>query len=193
MDLTKGTAKQKRRRARKMMLWFAMASITMMFAGFTSAYVVSQSRPDWIDDFGLPQIFTWSTVAIVLSSLLLIPVKKNIEKGNRSLASLLLLGSFILGIIFTVLQFKGFGIFEADGYYPAGSSGTINVSFYYAIIFTHLLHVASGIIVLTVLIYNHFKKRYNPGQTLGLELGTTYWHFLDVIWLYLFLFITFFG
>lgn len=193
MDLTKGTEKQKRRRSRKMMLWFAIASITMMFAGFTSAYVVSQSREDWVQDLGLPPIFTWSTIAIVISSILLIFVKKNIEKNNRSTASLLLTGAVILGILFTVLQFSGFSYFVSEGYYPAGSSSTINVSFYYAIIFAHLLHVVSGIIVLFVLIYNHFKKRYKPGQTLGLELGTTYWHFLDVIWLYLFFFITFFG
>lgn len=193
MDLTQGTDKQKRRRSRKMLLWFAMASMTMTFAGFTSAFVVSQSRGDWIEDLGLPHIFTLSTVAIVLSSVALAFVKRNILNNNRTMAGILLLTGFILGISFGVMQFIGFGEFMKEGYYPAGSSSTINVSFYYVIIFAHLLHVLSGLIVLTVLIYNHFKKRYKPGQTLGLELGTTFWHFLDVIWLYLFFFITFFG
>jgi|SRR5699024_8508804 len=193
MDLTQGTPKQKRRRSRKMLLWFSMASMTMMFGGLTSAYVVSQSREDWIDDLGLPEIFAWSTVVIVLSSIALMFVKKSIKKEKRSLATVLLLSAFILGITFAILQFYGFKGFFLEGLYPAGSSSTINVSFYYVIIFAHLLHVLAGVIVLTVLIYNHFKKRYKPDQTLGLELGITFWHFLDFIWLYLFFFITFFG
>lgn len=193
MDLTQGTPQQKRRRSRKMLLWFAMGSMTMTFAGFTSALVVSQGRADWIEDLGLPHIFTLSTVAIVLSSIALAFVKKSIVNNNRSLATILMLTTLVLGIVFGAMQFIGFGEFVAEGYYPAGSSSTINISFYYVIIFAHLVHVACGLIVLSVLIYNHFKKRYTPKQTLGLELGTTFWHFLGVIWLYLFFFITFFG
>lgn len=164
-----------------------------MFAGFTSAYIVSESRSDWIENLGLPPIFIWSTVIIFISSVVLGFVKKSLQKNNRSLATVLLAVGFILGTAFAVMQFKGFGDIVAGGYYPAGNSSTINVSFYYIIIFTHLLHVLSGLIVLMVLIYNHFKKRYKSGQTLGLELGVTFWHFLDFIWLYLFFFITFFG
>ncbi len=193
MDLTQGTEKQKRRRSRKMMLWITQAAIAMMFAGFTSAYVVSESRQDWVHNLGLPSIFIISTIIIFLSSIALGFVKKCIQNDNRSLASILLIIGFLLGLTFSVLQFMGFGEIVANGYYPAGSSSTINASFYYIIIFAHLAHVLSGLIALIVLIYNHFKKRYKAGQTLGLELGVTYWHFLDFIWLYLFFFITFFG
>lgn len=187
------TDRQRKRRSKKMLLWFSMASMTMMFAGFTSAYVVSQSREDWVQDMGLPPIFIWSTVIIFLSSLALGFVKKAIVLKKRKLATTLLLIGFVLGITFGFTQFKGFSDIVAGGYYPAGSTSTINVSFYYVIIFTHLVHVLSGLIVLTVLIYNHFKKRYKARQTLGLELGVTFWHFLDFIWLYLFFFITFFA
>ena len=185
--------RRRRRRSRKMLLWFAMASIMMMFAGFTSAYVVSQSRKDWIDNLGLPPIFIWSTVAIFLSSIALAFVKKSILDHRRSRASLLLIIGFVLGIAFSTMQIIGFGDIVANGYYPAGSSSTINVSFYYVIIFMHLLHLLAGLIVLIVVIYNHFKERYKEGQTLGLELGVTFWHFLDFVWLYLFFFIYFFG
>ena len=68
MDLTEGNFEQKNARAKKMMLWFAMVSIAMMFAGLTSAYVVSKSRPDWLADFQIPSAFFYSTLAIVLSS-----------------------------------------------------------------------------------------------------------------------------
>src|SRR5699024_4079162 len=142
---------------------------------------------------GLPSVFTWSTIIIFISSIVLAFSKKAIKNGNRSLATTLLVTGFALGITFAILQFDGFGALVANGYYPAGSSSTINVSFYYVIIFTHLLHLLAGLIVLTVVIYNHFKQRYKPGQTLGLELGVLFWHFLDAIWLYLFFFITFLG
>lgn len=175
------------------MLWLSMASMFMMFAGFTSAYVVSEGREDWVENLGLPSIFVWSTVVIVLSSVCLAFVKKSIEKDKRSLATLLLSASVVLGITFGAMQLMGFKHLFLEGYYPMGVASTINISFYYIIIFTHLLHVFSGLIVLLVLIYNHFKKRYKTGQTLGLELGTTFWHFIDFVWIYLFLFITFFG
>lgn len=191
MDLTQGTERQRRRRSRKMLLWFAMASMTMMFAGLTSAYVVSTSRLDWVENLSLPSVFTWSTVVIFASSIVLGFVKKSITNEKNSLATLLLLLGLGLGILFGILQFVGFNEIVSAGYYPAGGSSTINVSFYYIIIFAHLVHVVSGLIVLLVLIYNHFKKRYKNKQTLGLELGVTYWHFLDFIWLYLFFFMTF--
>ncbi len=191
MDLKE--EKIRRRRSRKMLLWIAMASMFMMFAGFTSAYVVSEAREDWVENLGLPSIFTWSTIVIVASSLSLFFVKKSIKKNKQTLSFLLLIISFGLGVTFIVLQLKGFNHLFLEGYYPMGGASTINISFYYIIIFTHILHVFSGLIVLMILIYNHFKKRYKAGQTLGLELGITFWHFVDFVWIYLFLFITFFG
>lgn len=188
MDLTKGTNQEKNARAKKMMLWFTIISIVMMFAGFTSAYVVSSSRPDWVAGFQLPDAFIWSTVAIVLSSAALFFAKRSIVKGKREMATGLLLTTFALGTAFIILQFKGFGDIIAQGYFFTGAASTINSSFIYLVVLAHLAHVAAGLIVLLVLIYNHFKQRYKPGQMLGIELGATFWHFVDILWLYLFIF-----
>ena len=59
MDLTEGTIEEKNIRAKKMMLWFGIISMVMMFAGLTSAYVVSSERQDWLNDFTLPASFIW--------------------------------------------------------------------------------------------------------------------------------------
>ena len=83
MDLTQGTLEEKNNRAKKMMLWFAMVSMTMTFAGLTSAYVVSKTRPDWLKDFELPTAFYISTVVILLSSITFHLAKKNIQNDNR--------------------------------------------------------------------------------------------------------------
>ncbi|RAV29682.1 cytochrome c oxidase subunit 3 [Sinomicrobium soli] len=192
MDLTQGTFREKSDRAKKMMLWFGMISILMTFAGLTSAYVVSKTRPDWLQDFALPGAFLVSTVFILLSSVTFHFAKKNIETGQRQAGSILLLVTLLLAIAFVVSQFYGFSQVIAEGYYFTGAQSTVTTSFLYAITVAHLAHVAAGILVLLVVIYNHFKEKYGPGQTLGLELAVTFWHFLDLLWVYLILFFYFF-
>ena len=192
MDLIQQDHQQSVGRAKKMMLWFAIISMIMMFAGLTSAYVVSKSRPDWSSDIELPSGFYWSTLVIILSSITLFLGKKSILSENHRNATLYLTSTVVLGSIFVFLQFQSFAEIVSWGYYLTGSESSITSSFIYVIVIAHLAHLAGGIIVLFVLIYNHFKQRYRPGQMLGLELGAIYWHFVDALWIYLFLFLYFF-
>ena len=192
MDLTQGTDRHKEARAKKMMLWFGIISMAMMFAGLTSAYVVSKSRPDWITDLQMPSSFIWSTVVIFLSSLTMILAEKAVNKDDRKQATMGLWATLALSAIFIYLQFQSFSELISDGFYFTGSESTVTTSFIYVVVLSHLAHLAGGIIVLLVLIYNHFKQKYYPGQTLGLELGATYWHFVDGLWIYLFFFLYFF-
>ena len=163
-----------------------------MFAGLTSAYVVSKNRPDWISDLQLPDSFYWSTIAIVLSSITIFLAEKAVKKDNRSAATGFLWATLGLAAIFIFFQFQSFSALIADGYYFTGSESTVTTSFIYVVVLAHLAHLAGGIVVLFVLIYNHFKQKYHAGQTLGLELGATYWHFVDALWIYLFFFLYFF-
>lgn len=192
MDLTQGTHEHKAGRAKKMMLWFGIISMAMMFAGLTSAYVVSKSRPDWISDLELPNAFYWSTLVIFLSSITIHFAEKAVKRSNRSAATGLLWATLGLAAVFIFLQFQSFSALIAEGYYFTGSESTVTTSFIYIVVLAHLAHLAGGIVVLLVLIYNHFKQKYQAGQTLGLELGATYWHFVDALWIYLFLFLYFF-
>lgn len=192
MDLTQGNEYEKISRSKKMMLWFGIISMIMMFAGLTSAYVVSKSRPDWLNEFQLPNAFYWSTLVIMISSMTLYYGKKMVAEDNRRMASYSLLVTLGLGITFIILQLQSFEQIIASGFYFTGSESSITTSFIYVIVISHLAHLAGGIIVLFVLIYNHFKQRYRPGQMLGLELGATFWHFVDALWIYLFLFLYFF-
>lgn|SRR5690606_2162579 len=179
-------------KAYKTMLIFTMGSIVMIFAGLTSAYVISKSRPDWLSDFQLPTVFLWSTIAMVLSSLTFHLAKKAISKDNRSATSLLLGITLVLGLLFVFLQFKGFDEVIKAGYYFTGSESTITTSFLYVVVLVHIAHLIGGLISLIIVIYNHYKQRYNSNQTLGIELSVMFWHFLDFLWLYLFLFFTFY-
>lgn len=179
-------------RSYKLILLFAMVSMTMMFAGLTSAFVVSKSRVDWLKDFELPSAFYYSTLVILGCSVTFHLAKKAIQKDNKSVTSTFLFATLALGILFVVLQFVGFGQIVENGYYFTGTESSITTTFLYIVTVVHLIHLAGGLISLLIIIYNHFKQKYNSTQTLGIELGAMYWHFLDFLWLYLFVFLYFF-
>jgi cytochrome c oxidase subunit 3 len=192
MDLTQGTAEEKNIRAKKMLLWFGIGSLIMSFAGLTSAVVVSSKRPDWLKDFQLPEAFIISTVIIIVSSISMVLAKRALKSNNRQSTTLWLLLTLLLGISFVCSQFIGFGQIIDSGYNFTGPTSNITMSFVYVIAVAHIAHVIAGLISLLVVIYNHFKQKYNPSQILGFELSATFWHFVDGLWLFLFLFLNFF-
>ena len=178
-------------RSYKLLLLFGMISMFMMFAGLTSAYLVSASRKDWVKDMILPQAFTYSTIVIILGSITFHLAKKAIEKNNRSRTSQMLFTTLGLAIAFVILQFTGFNQLIAQGFFFTGSESSVTSSFLYVLTILHLAHLAGGILALLIIIYNHFKQKYNATQTTGIELGAMFWHFLDILWVYLFLFLYF--
>lgn len=192
MDYTEGTEELKRRRAKKMMLWFGIVSLSMSFLGFTSAYIVSSKREDWLDNFELPQAFYFSLAVIILSSFTMHLAKTFVKREKHSLGTLLLWVTFILGGLFIWLQLKGFdeiiGIF---GYNPTGPTSNITYTYIFLIAVVHIVHIAVAMFALLVVIFNHSRRKYVDGNTLGIELATTFWHFVDILWIYLFLFFNF--
>ena len=191
MDYTSQTEQIKVARSKKMMMWFGIVSLSMMFAGLTSAYIVSAERRDWLSDFELPQAFYISTLVIVLSSLSMIITKSAVKAGKNTLATASLFVTLGLGIAFVVLQFVGFDQIIAEGYFFTGSESTVTTSFIYAFVISHIVHVAAGILVLLVIVVKQIRGKYSKNQMLGLELGATFWHFVDILWVYLFLFFMF--
>lgn len=174
----------------KQMLYVAIVSMVMMFAGLTSAYIISRKRDDWVS-LELPQALYISTILIILSSITFFLAKKSIKKDNRQQTSIFLIITLLLGLGFVFFQIQGFYELRAAGFYVAGKESVVSSSLLMVISFTHLLHVLAGIIVLLVVIYNHFKQRYNSKLFLGLDLGTIFWHFVDILWIFLFLFFYF--
>jgi cytochrome c oxidase subunit III len=182
--------KQGKRKSAKPMLWVSMISMTMLFAGLTSAYVVSKKRADWVS-FDLPNAFYISTILIVVSSITFMLAKSFIKKNNRQLTTLFLVSTLVLGIGFIFFQLEGFNELLNANLFFTGEQSTVKSSFIYGITGAHLAHVLAGIIVLLVVFYNHITKKYSSINFLGLELGAIFWHFLDILWIYLFLFFYF--
>jgi cytochrome c oxidase subunit 3 len=193
MDLTQGSSQQKNKRAKKMMLWFGIVSLIMSFGGLTSAFIVSSSREDWLNDFELPNSFFISTIIITFSSLVLIAAKKALLKEKYLLSQSLVLGVFVLGLAFIYNQFLGFNELIISGYNFTGPTSNITMSYIYIIAVAHILHVIAGLISLAVVIVNHLKKQYTPASKLGFDIASNFWHFIDLLWVYLFLFLYFFN
>ena len=192
MTMTAEEHKARSARSYKLLLLFAMLSMTMMFAGLTSAFVVSKSRGDWLQNFEMPKAFFVSVVVILLCSVTFHLAKLSIKKDNRKATTNYLLATLVLGFLFVFFQFQGFSEIVKQGYFFTGPESNITTTFLYVVTVVHLAHLFGGIISLLIIIYNHFKQKYNAGQTLGIELGAMYWHFLDLLWVYLFLFLYFF-
>ncbi len=191
MDLTQGSIEEKNKRAKKMMLWFAIISLIMSFAAWTSAFIVSSSRPDWLKDFQLPNSFVISTVVIMMSSVSFMLAQKALKSHIRKATTIWLLVTLVLGALFIFNQFNGFQEIINQGYNFTGPTSNVTMSYIYLIAMVHILHVVVGLICLLIVIYNHFKQKYNTENMLGFELAATFWHFIDILWIYLFLFLYF--
>lgn len=171
----------------KQMLYVSMVSMVMMFAGLTSAYVISSKRDDWVS-LQMPKALYISTLFIILSSITFMLAKKAIQKDNRKQTTIYLVLTLIFGLGFVASQVQGFYELRASGFYMAGKNSVVSSSLLMVISFAHLLHVLAGVIVLLVVIYRHVIKKYDAVNYLGLDLGAIFRHFLDILWVLLFIF-----
>ena len=183
----------KSNKAKKMMLWLGMISMSMTFAGLTSAYVVSSSRADWIQQIDLPFDFTISSLIIILSSVTFYLAFKMLQMKNFKITQLLLSITLLLALGFIYFQIQGFNGIIGIGYYFTGPESSITTSYLYILVLLHMAHLGAGIIIVLYVLLNSFKGLYFKGNTLGFELALTFWHFLDILWLYLYLFVSFYG
>jgi cytochrome c oxidase subunit 3 len=176
----------------KFVMWVAMGSIIMMFAGLTSAYIVKKNQSTWLQ-FDLPLIFWYSTAVILLSSLTMFLASKAIKSGNISQYRQLISVTALLGILFLVLQYKGFKTLEAKDIALVGPKSNSAASFLFVITLLHMFHVLGGVIALVTFFARALKSSVKKESTVAIEVLGTYWHFVDALWIYLFLFYNWIG
>jgi cytochrome c oxidase subunit 3 len=166
-------------------MWLFVVSIVMLFAAFTSAYLVRKAEGNWVE-FEMPSLFSYSTGVLILSSISmhysLIAAKKDQFNALRTSISI----TFVLGLLFLVMQFYGWiQLVEMNVYFVGNPSG----SFVYVLSGLHGLHLISGLIVLIFALIAAFRLKINAKQLTQIKICATYWHFLDALWLYLFVFL----
>ena len=169
----------------KFTLWVAIASISMMFAGVTSAYIVKKDQANWFS-FDLPKAFWYSTVVIVISSFTIMLAQRKFKSREMATYRNLVTVTFVLGLLFVGLQVLGFLELYRKG---LDVKANVSVSFLYVIVGLHALHVIGGVIALMVMFARAFSKSVRSYNSVPIEVMATYWHFVDFLWIYLLVFL----
>lgn len=201
-NFTAGSLEVKTRRKihpQKFMMWVAIGSMSMAFAGLTSGYVVRMAQGNW-RYFTLPSLFWYSSIAITISSVTMYFGVKAFKNREMPKFRMLITVTLILGLLFGALQYGGFYqlyhqlqqvringqvLNEAT---PVRLNGNPSESFLFIIAGLHLLHLLGGIIALLIVFFRAFRTRVKTYNATGLEIVAGYWHFVDILWLYLFIF-----
>jgi cytochrome c oxidase subunit 3 len=174
---------------KKFALWLFMASVVMVFAGLTSAYIVRQAEGSWMV-FELPPMFWITTVIILISSITMHWAYLAAKKDNLETVKLALGLTTILGVAFLVGQIVAWtDLIASRVHFTSRDATAVSGSFFYVISGLHWAHVISGVIVLIVALVAVFRYKVHSKNLAQLEMCATYWHFLDVLWLYLFVFL----
>jgi cytochrome c oxidase subunit 3 len=160
----------------------------MMFGGWTSAFLVRKAQGNWLL-FTMPLSFWISTFVVLASSITMHFSVKEFKNRNMAKYKTLISITAILGVLFMVLQFAGFYEMHRAGINLASTAEGVSGSFIYVISGVHLLHMLGGVIALIIVFITvNFRRRTKIYSSTGLEILSTYWHFVDVLWIYLFLF-----
>jgi cytochrome c oxidase subunit 3 len=168
-------------------MWLGLAGIIMMFAGLTSAYIVKRSQPGW-ESFTLPRIFSYSTLVILISSVTIQVALRAFKAHQMGKYRLFLAVTAILGVLFCILQIRGFYQFEEMGMNMIGIGSNPAYSFVLAIAGLHIAHVLGGVVALSVILLKAFSVKKRSYDSTPVEIVATYWHFVDILWVYIFIF-----
>jgi len=171
----------------KFVLWVAMGSIVMMFAGLTSAYIVKKSQANWLE-YSLPTVFWYSTLTIIVSSVTINMALKAFKAREMKQYRMLITLTALLGLLFIGLQIAGFANLEARNIPLFGSKSNSATSFLGVITILHMLHVLGGVIAILVIFIRAYFSKIKNYSSLPIEIISTYWHFVDFLWIYLFIF-----
>ena len=173
---------------RKFILWLFIVSIIMLFAAMTSAYLVRRAEGNWLE-YDIPSIFTYSSVVLVISSLTMHWAYLAAKKDNFGNLKIAITITFVLGAVFLYMQFQGWVELVNENVFFVGNPAG---SFMYIFTGLHGFHLISGILVLVVALIAAFRLRIHAKNLNQIEIAATYWHFLDILWLYLFFFLVYF-
>jgi len=183
------TQQRKKIHPHKFTLWIAIGSIIMMFAGLTSAYIVKSNQASW-QPIVIPKLLWYSTAVILLSSLTVQVALRSFKDREMNRYRMMIAVTTILGVLFVALQYLGFKELWNAGVTFRGSSAG---QFLYVIAGLHALHVIGGVVALIVTFIKAFFGATKHYSSVPVELVSTYWHFVDVLWIYLFVFFMWIG
>jgi len=169
----------------KFVLWLIIVASVMLFAAYTSAYIVRRGEGNWLV-FNLPTIFAFTTGIIALSSVTMQWAFISAKKGNTEKSKIALYLTLGLGLAFIIGQYLGWQQLVSQGIHFVGNPAE---SFVYVISGLHLFHMLGGIGFLIVVLIKTFQSTISNKNFITISLCSTFWHFLGAMWIYLYFFL----
>lgn len=173
----------------KFALWLMIMSIIMMFAAFTSAYIVRRAEGNWLE-FNLPSNLIMNTALILLSSVTMQASYYFAKRDNLAKLKIALIATAILGTAFLIGQWDAWGDLVGRKIFFGGATANPSGSFLYVLTGVHGFHLITGLIFVIIVLISSFQFKVHSRNMLRIELCTIYWHFLGGLWVYLYLFLT---
>lgn len=177
---------------KKFSLWLLILGIVMLFAGLTSAYIVRKGDGNWYN-FELPTVFLYSTIIVLLSSVSMLFAFRSAKQDEIGRINIGLIITIILGLGFVYTQFLGWQALRDEGLFFVNpkEGNKISASFLIVLAGVHLVHIIAGVFYLLYTLVNSLKLKIHKKATLRIEMCNTYWHFVGLLWVYLYLFLYF--
>ena len=177
-----------REKVNRNMLYIGIFTVVMLFAALTSAVILRSADTGWAP-IAMPNMFWFSTGVILFSSLTLNMAFSAARKNAFNQVKIYLTVTLVLGILFGVFQVLGWQQMVHNQIFMAGPNASPAGSYVYFISFLHLVHILAGLLYLMVIWTKSLRNTYNSGNLMGIKHAAIFWHFLDGLWIYLFLFL----
>ena len=180
-------------------MWLFLVTEVMFFGGMIAAYMLYRIwyPVAWAE--GSNELNIWmggiNTAVLIFSSLTMAMAVRSAQTGNRRATMALLVATMALGLTFLVIKFfeykEKFELnhvpgpnFRFEG--PEAPHVQIFFSLYFALTGVHALHMIIGFCLLSVILWMTYRNRFSPEWYTPVELSGLYWHFVDIVWIFLF-------
>jgi len=172
---------------KKFVVWLFVVSSTIMFGGWTSYYIVFSASKGKGHGLVLPDAFMYSTAVLILSSISLFLAARALRNGKLETQRLFLWITLILGAVFGYLQFQGWTSLYMSGAVLINNNAAI--SLIYIVSGFHLLHILGGIGFILNTLIGSYRNISTDKAVYRQEITSIFWHFIDILWIYLYVFL----
>jgi cytochrome c oxidase subunit 3 len=170
------------RRASFTGLFVLLAASTMVFAAFTSAFVVRRGLSDDWASIPKPPVLFVNTAVLVASSIFLDLSRRALKAHDRTRFNLWWSVATGLGILFLLGQAYAWRVLKGAGFYVATNPSS---SFFYVLTAAHAFHLLGGVVALVYVDVQALRLQLGPAKRTAIDVTAIFWHFLDGLWVYL--------
>ncbi len=170
------------RRASFVGLILLVIASTMVFLAFTGAFLMRREvSNDWVS-MPKPRILWANTLVLLASSFLLEMARRTLRSGSRGRFNRWWTAGTALGVLFLIGQAIAWRQLKDAGLYIAS---TPSVSFFYILTASHAMHLLGGVTALIYVDVQALRFSLGPAKRTAIDISAVFWHFLDILWLYL--------